>query len=165
MDAQEVLFREGVKLGMCAKFKDTWGTPNTKELVNKFFAGMDFCIEHDFPKVDTIKELFAGEDIQSLGVYVEDGISEEQPSVVVLGDAVVNIYIPAYKTCDIYVRHNSHIHLHMGAGAFAYVSIFNDANVHVDDKDATARIFCSRFGGTIHDKEMIDTIHNKVKED
>lgn len=150
---------------MCAKFKDSWGKPTTEDLCRRFFAGMDFCIEHDWPKVDTMKELFDADEAAKYGVYFADGVSKNQEHVCVLGDAEVHIYVPAYGVCDVYARHNSKVHLHIGKKAFCYVSILDNATVFPEDKADGAQIKSSQYGGTIYEPHIFDTIHDKTKKE
>jgi hypothetical protein len=165
MERHEVLLKEGVALGMCSKFRDTWGTPNTAELAQKMFAGMDFCIEHDYPKLSLLQQLFTPQETELYGIYIADGTSRGQLEVCVLGDANVNVYVPAYGVCEVYARHNSKVHLHLGEKAFCYVTILDNARVFTETKASSARLKASYFGGHIINTDMFDTIHDKTKKE
>lgn len=150
---------------MCAKFKNSWGKPTTEDLCHRMFAGMDFCIEHDWPKVETMKELFDADEAAKYGVYFADGMSKHQEHVCVLGEAEVHIYVKPFGLCDVYARHNSKVHLHLGEKAFCYVSILDNSRLHVDSKADNAVLKASYFGGTIETPELFDTIHDKTKKE
>lgn len=157
--------KEGVALGMCSKFRDTWGTPNTAELAHMMFAGMDFCIEHDYPKLSLLQQLFTPQETEQYGIYIADGTSKGQLNVCVLGEAEVHVYVPANGICDVYARHDSKVHLHLGEKAFCYVSILDHSRLHVDSKADNAVLKASYFGGTIETPELFDTIHDKTKKE
>ena len=165
MDAQEILFRDGVALGMCAKFRDSWGVPNTAELAHKMFAGMDFCIEHDYPKLSLLQQLYTPQETELYGIYIADGTSRGQSNICALGDSKVHIYVPAYGVCDIYARHNSKIHLHLCEKSFCYLSILDNSQIIVETKAEGAQLKASYFGGTIETPELFDTIHDKTNKE
>ena len=161
MEIQEQLKHEAINLGLCKQWQSEWGHPDTKELCNKFIRGIDFCIKHDWPSVDEIKRIVDIDEIAAYGVYVKDGKSHNQPNVVVMGDAVVDIYVGDYQVCDIYSRHNSTVRLHIGKFAFAYVTMLNDCKVTVVDKHDTAKLKASHFSGTFINQDKFDAIHYK----
>ena len=165
MEKYEVLLNEGVKLGMCAKFRDSWGMPNTAELAHKMFAGMDFCIEHDYPKLSLLQQLYTPQETELYGIYIADGTSKGQLNVCVLGEAEVHVYVPANGICDVYARHDSKVHLHLGEKAFCYVSILDHSAIFVEEKEEGAQLKASHFGGVINDPHMFDTIHEKINKE
>lgn len=165
MEAQDILYKEAMSLNMCKKFQDRWNNPNFAELCRMFFAGMDFCIEHDWPSVETMKTLFSAEDAASNGIFFESGEAIALSNVCALGDSEVNVYVPTNRTCDIYARHNSVVHIHAGKGAYVYVSVLDGAKIIVEDKMEGASIKASRFGGSIMQPELFNAIHEKTNKE
>lgn len=162
MDQYKDLKEDGIAHGMCQKMQDEWGEPNLAQLCRMFFRGMDFCIEQNWPSVEQMKHIATPEEAARYGVYYEDGVASGQVNICALGDAVVHVYVPAFGTCDIYARHESNVYIHLAEHAFCYVSIYDNADVSVEEKAHAARINASSFGGTIHNKELFDTIHDKI---
>ena len=162
MDKYKHLKEDGIAHGMCQKMQDEWVEPNLAQLCRMLFRGMDFCIEQDWPSVEQMKSVAPAEEAARYGVYYEDGVASGQVNICALGDAAVHVYVPAFGTCDIYARHNSKVYVHLAEHAFCYVSVLDNANVFVEEKARASRISASFFGGTIHNKELFDTIHDKV---
>lgn len=165
MEAQERLFEEGIRLGMCDKFRDRWDKPTTKDLCRMFFEGMDFCIENDYPSLSIIKELYSPDELSQYGVHISDGDSIGQNHICVLGESNVNIFIPKNKVCRVYARHNCNVHLHLDEGAFCYISILDKANIFIDKKESGATLKCSFFSGEINNKDLFDTINYKTTKE
>lgn len=162
MEVQELLKNEAIKLGLCQQWQDEWGVPDTDALCDKFIRGIDFCIKHDFPKVELINKLFNQEELHKNGIYTTgDCESYEQKDVITMGDSVVNVTVPAYRLCDIYVRHDSRINLIVGAHSFVYFTLLDNGTVNIVRKNESAKIMASYYSGSIENKELVDTIHYK----
>lgn len=164
MELQELLKKQAINLGLCQQWQDEWGSPDVDSLCDKFIRGIDFCIKHDFPSVDEVKYHFKREDIERNGIFAHEGtksVSNGQKNVISMGESEVDVHVPDYGVCDIYVRHNSKVNLHVGNNAFVYVTVMNDSVLNVCSKGEASKIKTSYFSGTIIGKELIDTIHNK----
>lgn len=164
MSVQELLKSQAIDLGLCQQWQDEWGNPNVDDLCRKFIRGIDFCIKHDFPKVEQVNTLFQREDLERNGIYSHPNIksvSKGQKDVVSMGDSVVDVYVPDHALCDIYVRHNSRVNLHVGENAFVYVTMRDNGTLEVVHKGAKSKIKSSYFSGTFVNKEQLDTIHYK----
>lgn len=161
MDKIELLKQDGIAIGMCQKFCDMWTNPTTDDLFRMYYMGMDFCIEHDWPSVEKLKELYDTSTLKKHGVIVSDGDVVGMHKMAILDNAEVHIHVPAYGMCDIYVRHNSKVHLHLDYSSFCYVSVYDNAKVVVEEKRDHARLGCSLFGGSIGQKDLYDKINRK----
>lgn len=160
----EQLKIDGIEHGMCLKFREEWDDPSVDDVCSYFFRGMDFCIENNWPSVDQIKEALTFEEASSHGIFYASGKAVGMLQVCALGDATVHVYVPDMTTCDVYARHNSKVHLHVGARAKCYVSVLDNSAVFVDKKEDGAKIKASRFSGVIYEPHMFDIIHEKTKE-
>lgn len=159
----EKLKQDGIANGMCRQFREEWQDPDVPELCMMYFRGMDFCTEHDWPKIELIRETFNPEDLAEYGIFIKDGDAKNKLNVAVLGDSEVHVYVPMCGLCDVYARHNSRVHLHLGLKAFCYVNVFEDAKVFVDEKEEPAKIKVSQYGGHIFG-DMYDVVYDKRKE-
>jgi hypothetical protein len=164
MELQELLKTQAIELGLCQQWQDEWGTPDVDALCDKFIRGIDFCIKHDFPKVVEINYHFHREDLERNGIFTQPGViarSEGQKHVITMGESVVDVFVPDYSICDIYIRHNSKVNLHAGANSFVYFTILDNGKITIKEKQDGARIKCSYYSGVINNKDLVDTIHNK----
>lgn len=160
----EQLKQDGIAHGMCKQFRDEWQNPTFEELCWMFFRGLDFCIEQDWPKVETLKEMFDPQALAGQGIHIVDGQSVGQSNVCIMGDADVHVYVPERKTCDIYARHNSRVHIHLGVGAYCYVTSHDNARVFVEEKLDGARLKASKFGGHLIG-DQYDIIYDKTNKE
>ena len=164
MELHELLKNQAIGLGLCQQWQDEWGNPDVDALCNKFIRGIDFCIKHDFPKLEEVNSLFQREDLERNGIFSHSNtksVSKAQKHVIAMGEAEVDIYVPSYGVCDIYVRHNSKVNLHVGTRSFVYFTILDNGTVTIKEKQDGAKIKCSYHSGTINDKHLVDTIHYK----
>lgn len=164
MSTQEYFKRQAIQLGLCQQWQDEWGTPDVDALCDKFIRGIDFCIKHNFPSVGEINSSFKRDDLERNGIYTQPdikSISKGQKNVIAMGNAMVDVYVPDYSICDIYVRHGANVNLHVGENAFVYITMRDRGRLNVVSKGSKSKIKVSSFSGTIANPEMIDTIHYK----
>lgn len=157
------LYEDGIRLGMCEKFRKKWDDNTTlDDLCQMFYAGQDFCIEHNYPSIEQILSLDE-KILENHGIYASGKHQVNTcRKTIILGNADVELTVPDYQeVLDIYVRHNAHLTLSMGKYTYAYISIFDDASVSVVNKGIGARLCASQFGGNIRDEELFDKISKK----
>lgn len=162
MNIQEHLLQDGAAHGMCEKFQKEWGNPSVKELCEKYFAGQDFCIKHNWPSLDWLQENMAGK-TAAYGIFINQEAelisSPDEREMALLGDSKVTY--EAYDMCDITVRHNSTLNLKAHHRSFVYVSLHDNATLNIVSKDDNARICVSHFSGNINNKELVDRYYKK----
>lgn len=164
MNIQEELLKQGAEIGMCEKFVQELSVPNLTEesLCRLFHRGQDFCIEHNFPSVEFMREHIDDETLCNNGIIVRDCEMTEPPlHVVVLEDNLCIIKVPDNGVCDITLRDNSECEMSIGNNAVVYVSIYSHAQCKVLAKGTGARISASQYGGTLFNEKMFDKITKK----
>lgn len=157
MELQEQIKQEGIRLGMCDKFVETWGEPDIKKLCEFYFRGQDFCIEKNFPSIELLKE-YADKTAQ-YGLHTKNGNSVGQSHVAVLGDAEVTVDVNSVT--DLTVRHNAVVVVRLYGKCLCYISAHDNCKVIIDHKDPQSRLCMSYWGGEILNKEMFDKINYK----
>lgn len=150
---------------MCEKFQKEWDNPCLAELCSFFFRGMDFCIEHNWPDMELAKQVFDAAELADYGIFIKSGTARNKMNVCTLDDSEVHVYIPDLGMCDIYARHNSKVHIHIGYKAFCYVTVLDNAEVSIDEKEEWAQVKASHFSGHIHEPYKFDAIHYKTKKE
>lgn len=125
---------EALKRGMCEKFEKPWQEDYTKEeLIENYKKGLDFCIKHDFPSNETIKELFTEEELAEGGVYVDFNGNEAPDSgiYVVQGNSDLTFGSEGFSAHTLYVRHSSRVVLVARNDAFVMVHTYDNAELQV----------------------------------
>lgn len=158
MELQEKIKQDGIALGMCEKYRDNWGEPDIRDLCRFFHAGQDFCIEHNFPKLELLQEY--SNDIARYGIWAKDGKSVNQPHVVSVGSSIVTVETSI--ATSIYARHNSTVELVLNEGAHCYISALDDCKVIVVSKHPNSRLCMSYWSGKVIGEEYFDKINYKL---
>ena len=80
---------EAMGLGLCQQWTNEWEDNTSKdEMVRKFVRGIDFCIDHNWPDVKTIKRQF-GDVIHNHGVWADENVSvTNAPMTILNGERV-----------------------------------------------------------------------------
>lgn len=165
MELQEELKQQAIGLGLCEQWQNEWGNPDVNELCKKFIRGLDFCIKHDYPSLDYIREHFDQKDVERNGIFFQgknNAVAGQH--AIIMGDAEIDLYVLDNQICDIYTRHNAVLNIHLGKDAYAYISVLDHSTVNVISKGQGAKLKSSYFSGTINNKELFDVIHDKNKK-
>lgn len=137
---------QAVNLGLCKMWTDEWEDDTSKEeLVNKFIAGLDFCIEHDWPSVPDIKRFFGGV-MQKQGVFADERVIVKNASTTILnGSCECSATFDGCASGDIYVRHKSELRIKAHDEARVFVTVLDNASVEVT-ADGASKVFVYRYG-------------------
>ena len=141
---------QAISLGLCKMWTDEWKDNTSKEeLVNKFIAGLDFCIEHNWPSVPDMKRLFGGV-MQKQGVFADERATVKDAQMTVLnGTCDCSATFDGCASGDIYVRHRSTLRLKAAGNARVFVTVLDDSSIDVAT-DETAKVFVYRHdNGTV----------------
>jgi len=121
--------RMGRDIGMCDAYYNPWSDDYSKDdLMDLFISGQDFCIEHDFPPLDFIKEHFGREERLARKIFCgehERMVTEESGTYILLGDTSLDLEIRGFAVVDIYVRHDSGLKLSVYDNAIVSVNIYD----------------------------------------
>lgn len=157
----EEMKEKAVSLGLCAQWTSEWERNSSiDEMVEKFVKGIDFCIAKNWPTVDIIKRYF-GEAGHKRGVYADENVSLKNPKMLILnGECVANIEYEWMDSGEIYVRHNSSLHLKAKGLSRVFVNLHNDAEVHIEVEDS-ARVFVYQYGGKVVEAKGDVTVRDR----
>lgn len=145
----ERMKKEAVELGLCAQWTAEWGKDTTKgDMVEKFVAGLDFCIQHDFPSTEVMKRDF-GDVMHDYGVYVDESVHLTDPKTLVLnGRCDASVKCGRLAASDIYVRHKSKLRIAVERGSYVHVSVYDDTETAIECGPG-AKCFVYRYGGKV----------------
>ncbi len=157
MDQFEKIKQDAIAHGLCEQWQNEWGNPDLEQMCRFFHRGQDFCIQHNFPSIETIKQ-YQGQ-IEQYGIYTCGGVSDSQPYVVALDNT--DIRVEVRDVTDLTVRHNATAHLYLFGKCMCYVSAWDNCKIIVEHKDTNSRLCMSYLGGEITGREYFDRIYNK----
>ncbi len=147
----EKMKNEAVGLGLCQQWTDEWGVATKYEMAEKFIDGLDFCIAHNWPTVETIKNEF-GDIMHEYGVYADETVhTTGDGTIVINGHCDGSVTFDGMSVGNLYVRHTSEIRVNVCGYSYVHISVYDDASVEVVC-DATAKCFVYHYGGKVDAK-------------
>ncbi|NDV68592.1 hypothetical protein [Dysgonomonas sp. 25] len=155
-EVSKVLKKEAVKLGLCVAWTNSWGSPTKEQMADMYIEGLDFCILNNYPSNEFIKEHF-GAIAESKGVFTDTKVNLVNPDIAILnGNCSGKIELTGFASRDIHVRHNSKVKVIIRDNAKAFIRVYNNAHVIVENLTQGKSYLYFRGGGTA-------TISGKVK--
>jgi len=153
MDSKElnkVLKGRAIELGLCEKWQSEWDKEETKqELIEKYLKGIDFCISHDYPKLEFIKAYFPKNLLFQNGIFVDDKVDAINiKTAVLLGESSGKVRYEGLRAGSVYVRHSSVLRIEAVEGARVFVEIYDDCIVTVT-ADEHSKVFIYQHGGHV----------------
>ncbi len=137
-----------VQNGLCTQWQNSWGQPSDDELCQMYLRSLDFCIEHDYPSVEYMKEHFGGV-MQKHGIYVDDKIKLSNPRKIVCnGKTDGAVSFDGFAVGLIYARHNSNISVDVRGRAIVNIICYDNASVNVWNRSDKARVHILLHGGS-----------------
>ena len=136
MDNKELsttLKKDAVLAGLCQQWTDEWADDSTRDdLLDKYIRGIDFCLKHNYPAPDFIKQHFDADYLCEKGVYVDlvDNI-QLKPVNIILGNSIIKAEVSS--NCNqIYACHNSELYLDVCYKTKIWVTVMDYAKVHIN---------------------------------
>ena len=157
MDDRELalLFRKELdEMGFCSKFQELWREDFTRtELIDLYRRGIEYCIEHDWPSVEFIKNHFSRDMLRKGRVYVDDDfgfVAGESGVYVFNGTSNGTVDFERFDTATIYVRHNSNVVINAGGLSRVFVEVYDNSSVTINQKDvAVAFVYMRSENATL----------------
>lgn len=146
-----LLFRRELdEMGFCVKFQELWREDFTRtELIDLYRRGIEFCIEHDWPSVEFIKNHFERDMLREGRVYVDDdfGVVNGESGVYVFnGTSNGTVEFGRFETATIYVRHSSNVVINARGLSRVFVEVYDDSSVTINQKDSAVAFVYVRSG-------------------
>lgn len=139
---------EAIGLGLCKQWTEEWGDAGKHAMCEKFIDGLDFCINHNWPSVDVIKNEF-GDVMHEYGIYADESVNIDGEGTIVLnGHCEGSIGVTDTSVGNIYVRHSSEARINVKDYAYVHINVYDNASVVVSC-EATARCFVYHYGGQV----------------
>lgn len=144
----ETLKQQAISLGLCKQWTEAWGNCDQQELIDKYKKGIDFCLEHQYPSNEFIKENFNRTLLHENLIYVDEHLNlDDAPSGVYIlnGECSGTISFGSWAAATIYVRHTSNVNIIAKDFAKVFVRLYDETEVEVCDvADAVVKVYDRR---------------------
>lgn len=130
-ELSNVLREIGRMQGMCDDFYKNW-TYDIGELLDMYKRGQDFCIEHDYPPIDFIRDNFDKNLLREHGIYVDDELDLEitrSGIYIFLGNCKGRVHFKEWCAADVYLRHCCDLEIDSSDMAKVYISLYDNSNI------------------------------------
>ena len=117
--------------GLCDQWYDEWDDEcSTKELVEKMYKGLDFCIKHHWPSNKFIKKNFSLKFRREVNVFVDDQFSIVNPKEsLILGKSKIKVCFNGSSNGVIHIRDKSSLSLIANNSSSVTVHLYDKAIV------------------------------------
>ena len=147
-NVSEELKERAISLGLCKQWTSEWNNEDKDSLCEKYVKGIDFCIEHDYPSIEYMKNNFDGV-MQNHGIFVNDiGDKKNLSKAVLNGLSIMNISYDNFSVGTIYVRHNSALNITAKDNSKVFIFTYEDCTLNIKCSD-NAIVYVYNHGGSI----------------
>lgn len=120
------------KGGICEEwYLEMLENDSIENLCRMWFAGSDWSVKNDFPKLETLQQ-FKGKS-EPFGLFT-DFVGEIEPKLhqmAFFGSSDVVLKYFDFGTGQIYLRHNSKLQMYVEKGSFVELNLLDDATAEV----------------------------------
>ena len=162
----EKLYDTAEGLGMCDKFAVPWENSvyGKQELIDMYFRGLDFCIEHHYPTNEMIKKFFESELRWKNGVFVDESRSVLNATrVVALGRSTIKLRVNGFAVSQMYLRDNSTADVFVRHHAHLIINLYDNASVKIIEASSTNTPVVILHGNNVK-YELKDGLTAKIKK-
>lgn len=148
------LRNDAIRFGLCSGWQNDWSeNRNKQELIDMWLRGIDFAIMHNYPTNDFIKEHFEDELLKQNNIFVDCPITgmNLNGKVIVNGDCTGTFTFDGFAACDLYIRHNSNVHIDASRFAKIFINLYDDAIVTIKQRDIS-KVYVYRHSENCHVK-------------
>lgn len=103
-------------------------------LVAMYIKGIDFCMAHNWPDLETLRRAFAGDPfVRDHGIFIDakNVDVKNRAMTVLLGASEAAIRQNGWSVGEIYVRHNSVAKLAVSGNSYTVLDVYDKAVVRI----------------------------------
>lgn len=160
MELKKQLKQDGIAKGLCSQYQGLIDRSQSIEaLVRLFIRGIDFCIKHDYPTLEFMRENFKGKS-EPYGGYVDDEITglRNAPDVVLNGGCKAMLEYDEYSVSRIYIRHSSQAAVNVSDHAIVTIDAFDSSHLVVAVAGSDAQVIVNQY-----DDAKVECIGSGIK--
>ena len=142
------LKEKAIALGLCEEWTNGWQNEDKDTLCEKYVKGIDFCIMHNYPSTQYMKDNFDGI-MQNHGVFVDGkGTINNLLKAVVNGLSIMDMSYDKFSVGTIYLRHNSALNIIAKDNAKVFIFTYDNCILNIKCSDS-AIVYIYNHGGSI----------------
>lgn len=149
-ELNNLLKRRARELGLCDQWYNDWGDKESmQQLLEKYLRGIDFCIKHDYPKLEFARKVFPKDILMAKGIFLDSSIDASNlVTAVALGESIGTLRYHTNSTGNVYVRHHTNLRIEVDESSKVFVEAYDNCRVHVVAK-GFSKAFVYWHGGEI----------------
>lgn len=149
-ELNNLLKRRARELGLCDQWYNDWGDKESmQQLLEKYLRGIDFCIKHDYPKLEFARKVFPKDILMAKGIFLDSSIDASNLiTAVALGESIGTLRYHTNSTGNVYVRHHANLRIEVDESSKVFVEAYDNCRVHVVAK-GFSKAFVYWHGGEI----------------
>lgn len=151
--------------GICKEWHDRLRNQNDiAGMLAMYVKGIDFCMAHDWPDLETLRRNFAGDPfVSDHGVFIDkkDVKVANRAMTVLLGASEAAISFDGWEVGEIYVRHKSVATIAVSGNSYAVLDVYDNAIVRII-ATGNAKIFVKNHNNCTIDVEHESTAVVKI---
>jgi len=149
MELNEYILNKARESGICEPWADRIsGAGNVEELLKMYVAGIDFCLEHNFPSNEDLVRLSTKEQRLGHGIIVDEQAVLNDPSfLVMLGKCESELAYAGFSTSQLFVKHESKAGIAVHGNAFLVIDCFDNSSIKVTATDNT-KVLINVYGSS-----------------
>lgn len=123
----DLLLEKAIEFNLCKPWQEGWNE-DFSFLMSMYKRGMDFCVEHDYPSLDILRQYLKGK-TEAYNIFIDSQseVNIYSDTAVVLGDSRVKINVADYGVLNLYVRHNSKVIVCSGKHAVINIEAYENS--------------------------------------
>lgn len=129
----DLLLEKAIEFNLCKPWQEGWNE-DFSSLMSMYKRGMDFCVEHDYPSLDILRQYLKGK-TEAYNIFIDSKSEVDiySDTAVVVGDSLVKINVSDYGVLNLYVRHNSKVIIHSGEHAVINIETYENSILEVEN--------------------------------
>ena len=148
MELKKQLKQDGIAKGLCSQYQGLIDrSQSIEDLVRLFIRGIDFCIKHNYPTLEFMREHFKGIS-EPYGGFVDDDIPElrNMPDVVLNGHCRAFLEYDGYTVARVVARHNSEGAVNVSERSVVTIDAFDNVKLNVAVSGNDAKVYVNKYG-------------------
>lgn len=140
MDLNTYVLARAMQNNICTPWAEKIANAGSvDDLLKMYVAGVDFCLEHNFPSNTDLVSL-GGDHINQYGIYVDQTLKLiDRPFVVFLGNSSGTVKYSGFNTAQVFLKHTSSTDIYVQDNASVLIDCFDDSVLNIEVSDyATA---------------------------
>lgn len=132
-EISNLLLEKAIDFNLCQPWQDAWND-DFSALMSMYKRGMDFCIEHDYPSLDILRQHLKGK-TEPYNIFIDSHkeVDIYSDTAVVVGDSLVIINVSDYGVLNLYVRHNSKVIVYSGDHSIINIETYENSILEVEN--------------------------------